>query len=324
MLMKKISVSMLLPVLVLLFLAQAPEVKAWGPITHVYYTNDVLKHVTGTYLTSIIESNKEWFLCGMMYPDVTVLYYYTEWTAYSATHAWEFQRRLWNDAVNKHSEQAKAFAIGVGTHLLQDSVTHNYWIPEKIRGTFVQNNIIHPLSEGLLEAELAGADPLAEAIASTSFTYWNKPFSDSDAFYDPSKGRNLTPVEWTDSILGASFQDEASLFNTILYGGEFYTKGYAIPETGGLWGLYKGFSNLVKNFVSTEDAEPYINMTIQITIDWYRNGLGPDPSNFVAQTDPTGYGSLMSADAFVANVTIAIVVAICLVIFYYYYRRRKG
>jgi len=300
-----------------------PRVYAWGPITHVYYTEKALQQTGSTFLTDIIQMNKKWFYCGMMYPDVTVLYYYTEWTSYSATHSWEFQRRLWRDAVTKQSEEGMAFALGVGVHLIQDSITHNYWIPNKIRGSFVQNNIIHPLVEGILEGKLATEDPIAEAIASTSFIPWNEPFT-SSAFYDPAVGRNLTPVEWADKILGnPKFLDEAEFFNTILRGGEFYARGYTIPETGGWWGFYKGFAGLVKLFVNVEDANPYIEQSISVTVDWLRSGQGDNPQAFVGQTDPTGYDSLKSADSYVATSAVIIVISFIVIVFLYYYRKHK-
>jgi len=311
--------------LILLFeTTTATTVYAWGPITHVYYTERALKEAGSTPLTDIINKNKKWFYCGLMYPDVTVLYYYTQWKSYSATHAWEFQRRLWQDALTRQSEEGLAFALGVGVHLLQDSITHNFWIPYKIKTTFVQNNIIHPLSEGFLETKLAAGDPIAEAIASTAFDQWNVPFDDTSAWFDPEKGRNLTPAEWADKILGSpGFLDEAATFAVILNGGQFYQKGFVIPESGGWWSIYKGVSNIIKNFVSVEDATPYINQTIKATVDWFRSGQGDNPQAFVGQTDPTGYDDLKAADNFVVSWTVVIVIMVCGVVTYYYYRKYK-
>lgn len=322
---RKLTISALLLLMLLMF-CRTSNVYAWGPITHVYYTERALQEAGSTALTDIINRNKKWFYCGMMYPDVTVIYYYTEWKAYSATHAWEFQRRLWQDAITRQSEQGMAFALGVGVHLIQDSVTHNFWVPTKIRNTFIQNNIIHPLSEGFLEAKLASEDPLAEAVASTAFMAWNVPFDDTNAWFDAEKGRNLTPAEWCETILGSpEFLDECSLFNDILYGGEFYQKGFAIPESGGWWSFYKGFSNVVKNFVSVKDADPYIEQSIRVTVDWFRSGKGDSPQAFIGQSDPTGYASLKSADAYVVNYTVLMVFAVLVIIVVYYYRKyRKG
>jgi hypothetical protein len=320
----KVIISILLFIAILMF-QQVHSVEAWGPITHVYYTERALQEAGSTALTDIINANKKWFYTGMMYPDVTVLYYYTEWKAYSATHAWEFQKRLWQDAMTKQSNEGLAFALGVGVHLIQDSITHNFWIPYRIKTTFIQNNIIHPLSEGFLEAKLASGDPIAESIASTAFNQWNAPFDDSAQWFDADKGRNITPTEWSDKILGnPGFLDEAATFAGILGEKSFYQKGYVIPEAGGWWSIYKGVSDIVKNFVNVNDADQYINQTIKVTVDWFRSGQGDSPQAFVGQTDPTGYDNLKASDSYVVSWTIVIVIIFSAVVLFFYYRKYKG
>jgi hypothetical protein len=276
-------------------------------------------------------NNKDWFMTGMMYPDVTVIYYYTEWKSYRATHAWTFQHELWTEASTAYQQYGDqrplAFALGVAVHLLQDSITHNLWIPEKIRGTFVQNNIIHPLSEGLLESRLISEDPLVKAMSIDSFACYNLRFTGDPYFYDTEKGVYLNPVEWCDKVLGRnateSFSDEAATFNTILSGGNFYTKGFVIPQAGGWWSIYKGFSNAIQPFVSTSDADKYINQTISSTVDFFRYGKGDDPEAFVGQVDPTGYDSLKAADSFVVQWTIAVVIIVVAVLAFYYKRKKR-
>jgi hypothetical protein len=266
-------------------------------------------------------------MTGLMYPDVTVIYYYTEWKSYRATHAWTFQAELWREAQESGDQRAMAFALGVAVHLLQDSITHNLWIPEKIRGTFVQNNIIHPLSEGLLESRLISEDPLVKAMSIDSFACYEMRFTGNQYFYDTEKGVYLNPVEWCDKVLGRnateSFWDEAVTFNGILSGGNFYTKGFVIPQAGGWWSIYKGFSDAIRPLVSTSDADKYINQTISATVDFFRYGKGDDPEAFIGQVDPTGYDSLKSADSFVVQWTIAIVVIVVAVLAFYYKRKKR-
>jgi hypothetical protein len=319
-------------ILALLFLtvtfsAKTEKAYGWGPCTHIYFTERALKIAGNTTLTNIIYKNKDWFMCGMMYPDVTVIYYYTEWKSYRATHAWTFQDELWRQAQDSNDDRAKAFALGVAVHLLQDSITHNFWIPEKIRGTFVQNNIIHPLSEGLLETRLISEDPLTQAMSIHSFELWNRPFDGCKYFYRDWKGGYLSPVEWADEVLGRtaqdSFTDEASTFNTILSGGEFYTKGYVIPQAGGWWSIYRGFSDFIRPLVSTKDADKYINQTISATVDFFRYGRGDDPEAFIGQYDPTGYDALKAADNYVVTWTIAIVIIVIAILAVWYRRKAK-
>jgi len=321
---KLVIVIFLVTVLLTISGFRVQKAKAWGPITHIYYTELALKQCGESYIVQIIRNNKEWFYCGLMYPDVTVIYYYTQWVAYSSTHAWEFQRRLWQRAYDAGSERAMAFALGVGVHLLQDCITHNYWIPQRIRTTFVQNNIIHPLSEGFVETRLAGSGTLgalARTLSINAFSKWNEKFDDGTVLSD------YTPVELCEETLGyLGFEDEAATFNTILQGGEFYTKGYAIPEAGGLWTMYRWISDILKSLpfiTATPDADPYINKTIEVTVEWFMNGPPDNPQAIVGEYDPTGEEALKSADAFVVNTTIMTTVAFFVIVFLYYYRKVK-
>jgi len=320
----------LLVVVILLFGALVIKAKAWGPCTHIYYTRKALDQAKGFQIADLVESHWEWFLTGLVYPDVTVIYYYTQWVSYSATHAWQFQTKLWNDAVSKGSEKAMAFAVGVGVHLIQDCIAHNYYIPFKIRLTMVQNNIIHPLTEGFVETELI-ADPdigyLVETESTRAFLMYNKPIDDSEAFRKRD-GTYMTPIEWTNQILGQGwdFSQEAATFNTILSQGAFYTKGFAMPrESGGWWQFYGMISDIISKFVKVEDAEPYIQQSIDATVRYFKASLdyGGKPVQFIGEFDPTGYDALKAADAFVVNTTVIVVVIFVIIVTLYYRKKMR-
>ena len=331
------KMKMILSLLLLTVLAlETSKVHAWGPVTHVYYTRKALERAKGMPIASLVEQYYDWFLCGMMFPDVTVIYYYTQWKAYSATHAWTFQSNehgspgLWQDAVAKNSKKAMAFAIGVGVHLIQDCVTHNYYIPMKIRVSMIQNNIIHPLTEGFVETKLID-DPeigyLCKAESSRAFVLWNKPIDDSEGFRKPD-GTYMTIIEWTNKILGGvDFSKEAGIFDTILSQGQFYTKGFAIPrEAGGWWSFYGTISDIISFFVKVDDAEPYIQKTIEITANYFKADIsyGGRPLDFIGEFDPTGYEALKSADSYVVTTTIIVTVIAAAVIMVYHHKRRKA
>jgi len=325
----KLSLILTLLIITISFNASQPKAKAWGPITHMYYTEIALQKAGSTWITDIINNNKDWFYCGLVYPDVTVIYYYTKWESYSATHAFSFQAELWQQAQEAQCPPAQAFALGVAVHLLQDCITHNHWIPYKIKTTFVQNNIIHPLSEGLLETKLAGSGELgdrARTLAQNAFNVWNVPLDGYDYFYDEEKGGYLTVVEWADKVLGRtaenSFKDEAATFAQILGENAFYSKGYTIPSSGGYWPIFRAISDFLKNFVSTEDADPYINMTINATVEFFIHGSGDNPRDFVPDNDPTGYFALKNADAFVIQWTVVVTIIFIVIVLFYY--KRKG
>jgi hypothetical protein len=331
----KIIATTILTLLILAITsAKTEKAYAWGPCTHIYFTERALKLAGNTTLTNIINRNYEWFMAGMMYPDVTVIYYYTNWKSYRDTHAPDFQHRLWQDALTAYQhygdERPLAFALGVAVHMLQDGITHNLWIPEKIRGTLVQNNIIHPLSEGLLETRLISEDPLTKEMVYWSFDAGLKQFTDDPYFYDAERHVYLTPVEWCDKVLGRtgseSFYDEAVTFDNILKGepgkSGFYEKGFVIPQAGGWWSIYRTFSDIIKPFVSTRDADKYINQTIDATVKFFKYGNGDDFETYVPQaSDPTGYDALKAADSYVVTWTIAIVIIVIAILVVWHRRK---
>jgi len=308
------------------------KVEAWGPVSHVYMTEMALNQSNLNSLTSIINNNKRWFLTGLMFPDVVVIYYYTEFISYQSTHdIGTFYKNLWDDAVNRGSAQAKAFALGVGTHLIQDSVAHNIYIPNKIRGTLIQNNIIHPTVEGILEARLIDEQKPSKAMAETAFDMWNVPFTDSGM-------NNLKPIDWADGILGKidnpetpadeSFRDEAAIFVGILSGGGFGGSfmGWSFGrQVGMLWDIFRGVSSIIKLAIPRGDADQYTQKAVENTISWYNSDDGSANRllEFISGVDPTGFANLSAADGFVTIWTYTVLILLSISIFYYYWRKRK-
>lgn len=321
-------------VLVLLSLSvNVEKAYAWGPITHIYICEMALQRIEQSGATSelyrIIRNNYEWFKCGLMYPDVTVLYYYTNWTSYQFTHSWFRQNQAWLKAKEAGSERAMAFALGWGSHLIQDSVVHNFYIPTKIRGTMVQNNIIHPLVEGVVETKVINPNvynfPQAEDLTLTAFNKYNVPFGDGTSLND------LSPIKFAEQVTSAppEFEATANQFYNILSGGGFGVssfKGYAFGrQRGGLWDFYHGISNVFAYFMRNEDPSDYIRQAIDVTVEWILHGDGGRPQDTVGVNglDPTGDSALKGADAYVSNVTILLCVAVISVIVFYYYRKFK-
>jgi hypothetical protein len=264
-----------------------------------------------------------------MYPDVTVLYYYSNWTNYQFTHSWYRQNQAWQVASAKGSRRAMAFVLGWGAHLIQDSIVHNTYIPAKIRGTFVQNNIIHPLTEGLVETKVINPNfynyPQAEEATLTAFKNWNVPFNDGTEL------SNLSPVQFAEQVTGAppEFEKTASQFYNILSGGGFGTmsfKGYAFQsQRGGLWDIYHAVSQIFAYLMRNEDPNVYIQQAIEVTKTWLLTGDGGSPQNTVGVTglDPTGSENLKAADSYVINVSIMTVIVFILIVGVYYYRKYR-
>ena len=305
--------------------ADVNKTYAWGPTTHMYMTWSQALNQTDSTITRIIKNNFDWFSCGLMYPDVSVIYYYTNFTSYRSTHnIAQFYAGLWNDAIKRNSEQAKAFTLGVGTHMIQDSVVHNSYIPTKIRTSLVRNNIIHPVIEGIIEGRLASDYKESKALAEDAFARWDDPFTDSGM-------DGMTPVQWADSILklsgASSFQDEASTFENILLGGNFKLSfmGYAfISQKGGLWDIFRGVGDIVKVFIPYEESKSYIDESISVTVQWYATGDGSaDSLGQYVKGDPSGENALAQADVFVTNWTIVILIIFSIIMIYYFHRKSK-
>jgi len=304
--------------------------KAWGPVSHMMLISKSLERAKEINVDSeilrIIYGNIKWFWCGYNFPDVTVILYYTEFKSYHDTHKLLFYEQLWNLATSLNSENAKAFTIGVGTHLLQDSIIHNYYIPRKIRETFVQNNIIHPVTEALIESKYISMNATAQAIAANAFTVWRVPMDDCKIIDETGTERYLTPAEFVKEATGIDYTTQAQIFEQILSEGNFYSeKGYWVPGGAeGYWGLYKAFANFLKDFLPIEDYEQFAEETISVTAKWFAEGT-PDPDSlatYMNQLDATGIDALMEADRFVVNWAItAIVGFIIIVIIFYRWRR---
>jgi hypothetical protein len=137
-----------------------PAASAWGPATHTWITNELLDNPKGNPILEMCaenEENRAAFMAGSMIPDITVVYYFQEGgRVYRATHNWNFQQEVMNQATNDHE---KAFAYGIAQHLISDSVAHQYVVPSTIRQTNIPNWLIHPLVEQKYDAQLAQKYP---------------------------------------------------------------------------------------------------------------------------------------------------------------------
>lgn len=312
-------------------------VKAWGPISHTVFCNEAIQSAGSTTITNLITTpkNEPYFMCGLMFPDITVLYYYTNFKKYEFTHTWLFYKQLWNDAVTKGSDEAKAFAIGVGTHLLQDYIAHNFYIPKQITEKWMPNNLIHPFMEFMVETKEVGRN---EAIiierAKNSFTFWNHIFDDSTMVYPIGHslaGQPMSVIGWASLIaVGESenWESYANTFNGILTGGDFYGQGgYTPTGASTFWGIYQAVANSFKNFISTVDYETYKVMTINSTVQWWQSTEISSPDKYVGgdpKTSSTGIDILGAMDQTVYIKFTVVLAGLGLIVLYVYYRRKSG
>ena len=100
---------------------------------------------------------KEAFLAGSMLPDITVSEYFAEGgQKYRATHNWNFAERVMAES---QTADERAFAYGIASHLVADSISHTLCIPDRIRTFNLPNWLIHPLTEKKYDSLLALDNP---------------------------------------------------------------------------------------------------------------------------------------------------------------------
>ena len=315
-----------------LFLAMSP-VYAWGPTTHLQITWDTLKELGNldNIMTRLIRDHTDYFYTGLMMPDITVIFYYSTWTSYQSTHdVMNFYNELWTKAYQANSPCMEAFAFGVGCHLIQDSVSHNSYVPQKISSfPWLQNAFIHPIVEAVVEGRIIDENGTAQLIAEGAFSKWNVPFPDvpiSDAHY------GYSPIDLVNEVTGRpkdryqerSFYNVSEQFNSILSEGDFKMSfmGWSFGKSS--WAMFQSVSGLLKNLIPRNDADLFIKEAADLTADWIKSG---DPSaaglNNKIMGDPTGWDKIESANIVAATWTGTIIVFIDLFVVYLVVRARR-
>jgi hypothetical protein len=236
---------------------------AYGPNTHVSWALDVVNETQDdTLIKELVRNNEDAYLCGLLYPDSAVIYYYSSFQTYKGLHDWNTADALFKAATN---DRQRAFAIGWATHCAMDMVSHNYYIPDKIKATKLINPIIHPLYELI-----------------------------TDTHYINVKASHAMEIHpefdaWVAGVVGRDFSKEAELLNQAVGGGNFYQQSYTLPQQGWLYKTYSLLSQVVKPFVSESMYHPYMDRTKEEVRNIFRDNY--------ASLDPSGEKALSDADA---------------------------
>jgi hypothetical protein len=251
---------------------------AWGPNTHMYWTLRSLDEAGDTPITRVIHENIDAFYCGLMAPDVSVIYYYSSFESYKSTHSWSFLNELSKLA---KTDAERAFVHGVAVHMVQDSISHNYYIPRKIQGSHVMNDLIHPLVEGLVETQYLTPETMGSMMFIEDY------------------------IGLVNEATGRQWNAEARLLKMAIAGGSFYRSSYSVPEGDWLWRLYNGLAGFARDRVDVSDSEVYLEMARQRTVSYLKSGVTPP-------LDPSGSQALAEADRGQMAVTWAIRLALFL------------
>lgn len=250
------------------FIFIIPLVSSWGPHAHNYILDQV--KVEGQENDIVRECldggiNEEAFRAGLVIPDITVVYYFSEGGKnYKATHNWNFQQELMAQAL---TDDEKCFAYGVAAHLIQDSIAHTDAIPKKIEKIRVPNWISHPLLEKKYDSELVLEHPelMDETRNMLNAMYGNKG-NKYISMIEASLGENvqINVKEEVDNLAFAldSFYDDA-----------FKPKA----QENSLFAIYPYIDKLT-NFMhpyvgkwNVQDLYFYMGKNVETTINVYNN-----------------------------------------------------
>jgi hypothetical protein len=276
---------------------------------------------------------------------------------YEATHSWSFQKEFMKLA---ETDCEIAFGYGIAAHLIQDSVAHNYYVPERIQRYFGPNVPFHPIYELRPEAHIIKAFPNEY----TRVQHALNPLMNDEQL--------MNKLQQAVSKVGqVNVEEEVKRFNDVLGNPDgFYTKAFGIPD------IYKSFAygnrtygvvlmvfglivfamnfktrGRVKNvflqviltvlmvlsffcilfgllflaggvagITTNDDFDYYMDMAIDRSVQIFQDSGWESRTDY----DPTGFYTLGIADSKVMGVWIfAGIVVIGLLSFYVYFKLRK-
>jgi len=286
--MKKTGIILLITI-TLLSLQYIPVIKGWGPNTHISTTKNAMKKIQGTEAYDLYQDHTDAFLCGEIFPDSTIIFYYLNFQEYRTTHSWSFLEKLWAKA---DTPRERAFAYGVAFHLIQDSISHNEYIPKKIAEMNIQNGIIHPLVEASVEA--------GYVMPETPFA-----LESIDEF-----------LPLVQECLGRDYANEAHLLRDIIRTGGFYETGYAPPEDDLKWKAYRWLLGFANSQIDSSDHMPYLLRAENFSVAYAENRL---PGAY----DPSGAKALGIVDAELAFNSVLIYLVFGAAILFIFWRSRR-
>jgi len=269
---------------------QVTPVQSWGPNTHIFLLRETMKKTQNAEAYDLYQDHPDAVNAGILFPDCTIIFYYLNFQEYRTTHSWSFLEKLWAKA---DSPRERAFAYGVAFHLIQDSISHNEYIPKKILELNIQNGIIHPLVEASVES--------GYVMPETPFA-----LESIDEF--------LPLVE---ECLGRDYTREAHLLRDIIRTGGFYDQGYAPPEDDLKWKAYRWLLNFANMQIDSSDHDPYLVRAEDFSVAYAENRL---PGAY----DPSGAVALGVVDAELTFNSVLIYIVFGAAVMFVFWRSRRN
>lgn len=253
----------------------------WGPNTHLHITKQALEESEDTLIKTIIEDNMDACYVGLIYPDVGIFYYYTNFKVYAGLHNYNTGNEILRLASN---DRERAFAYCYKIHLAEDGVSHNYYVPSAIIKSKMPNYIIHPIVELKIEGKYL--DPIANRMMEN-----HKEF---DKLVEKATG-----VDWS---------GEAEKLNLIIGGSSFYDEAYA-HDSISWWGkLQNKFYDVLSLFISEKTSVEYYTLSVESAKEVF-NGQ-------TSSLDPSGEKALNDADSS-ANLWIYIITFVVAIVIFW-------
>jgi hypothetical protein len=287
-------------------------VTAWGPNTHVYITEYTLKSPDfDSQMKSVITENYEYFLAGVHTPDITVAEYFTEGgKKYEMTHNMQFCSEIIRLAYG--DDRYVALGYGCYFHEIADAVSHNYWIPRRIATAGIHNNVIHPVSEGVVEAHIIDTNPGIFQRTETSLDIVERDPKIAEIVYEAIKSSSPDSTVTKEAVKSYYRALKTALGDPqTIYGQLFRVRGG-----------YEGISKVVAGTTSIRGAQPYLQQSIDDTVmifqaeNWNMRWSQP-------YVEPSGFPAIRTANSrIIASMSIILAAGIALDVILILYRKK--
>lgn len=130
------------------------EALAWGPATHIHLGSEVLRNITllAPFMQNLLSAYPSDYLYGCIGADIIFGKKFTPYTSHC--HNWNVGMKVLSEA---ETDSQTAFAYGYLSHLAQDSVAHNYYIPTQLVASYQTRTLRHAYWETRFDTH-AGRD----------------------------------------------------------------------------------------------------------------------------------------------------------------------
>ena len=285
---------------------------AFDPPTHFLLTKEAVTEAPDGPYKQIAMNNLPYYLAGSEANDITVLFYFGTYKAYTSTHNWEYCQKMLKDCAP--TEQTKAFALGCFAHLSADSYSHNVFVPNAIKQyTFLDEASLHPMVEEALGEHYLALNPTLQAQVNKML----------DVYTDPAVAKEIQCTIGSDSIGGVKITDLMAIHKSAL--GDFTNKAYgaaldynttsagasSISKLSIFWGMFKFVNKPVAKYVLNVGDTNVIESNVKQRI---QDSLAGTPDT---QYDPSGSNNLSTANYTpqVVQVVLIIILASLVLLF---------